>query len=74
MKAEIVERRGCGIDGRIYFRLVSDRRLTRDEIAEAQREAGYHPNGYDGPWAIQDFPLPASNQWVHTWNCAASCD
>lgn len=66
--------RRLGTDGYRYakFEAMFDREPTRQEVTEAQLEAGYHPAGYGPPHSI--VSVPRGNEVVTTFQCAGSCD
>ena len=65
--------RGCATWERNKFRAVFETTPTRDEIADAQLKAGFHPCGYGGPWdVVRRYDDDGS--CVVTWNCSGSCD
>lgn len=47
--------------------------LVKVLAAEAQRQLGYHPEGYSGPDHISTETL-AGGTVVTRWDCRASCD
>lgn len=55
----------------IEFMIVSDRELSHSQIGEAQRKAGYHPDGY----GMYGLKVKTENDvFVHTWGCSSTCD
>lgn len=55
----------------VAFKLVSDREFSHSEIGEAQKNAGYHPDGY-GTWGLK--VVNENGLYFHTWGCSATCD
>ena len=46
--------------------------FQREDIAEAQRQAGYHPGGYGCDNVV--IRKVDDLYWKATWTCAGSCD
>lgn len=59
-----------------YFRaIVPDNDLDKFDAATCQKNCGYNPAGYDGPWPVSQSP--SKDLYGHTiveWACAGSCD
>lgn len=55
-----------------YFEIITDNPLQRDEAAELQIKASYHPGGY-GFYGFKTEQLP-DGKWKNTWNCSNNCD
>ncbi len=65
-------RTGPSISDRVHFRASFTEEPTHSDIFEAQVKAGYHPNGYDGPWVVSKEEK--EGHWLAQWSCSASCD
>lgn len=60
------KRDGAAIWNRVTFTAKAVNRI--ENVYELQKKVGYHPMGYDGPWAV------SREDGVTTWQCSASCD
>jgi Na+-transporting NADH:ubiquinone oxidoreductase subunit NqrA len=57
---------------RVVFEATSRVELSEDQIAELQKQAGYHPAGYGGPIEIHHSFKRGRHHYV--WACWGSCD
>jgi hypothetical protein len=55
------------------FVMTSDSPPSHKDVAQAQIECYYHPNGYGGPSSIQTKENP-DGTYTTTWECSGSCD
>lgn len=72
MRAQVV-RRGFSVGDKTIFRMESDEEPAWQDVAEAQRVAGYHPYGYGGPSGLR-CERDSRGKWLTTWWCRGSCD
>lgn len=72
LTATIVDRRGSGVSGRLYWESsVSKTEISYAEAQAVQDSSGYHSMGY-GFYGFSCQKVKGGYQ--ATWNCAASCD
>jgi hypothetical protein len=64
---------GPGNDATNAYEALFKERPNDDDIAIAQREHGYHPDGYGGPMRVRITQEP-NGEWRVTWESWASCD
>lgn len=57
--------------GRINFKAVSGKELTKEQLFEVQCRLGYHPDGY-GQFNVSKHK--AGDDTITTWQSSASCD
>ena len=55
-----------------YFSMTTDRSPTDDEVAQAQRVAGFDPIGYGNPGAIQRTEERPGEHYTF-WRCSNYC-
>lgn len=68
-----VRQTGYSISDRIHFHATCEKELTREDIAMAQEDAGYHPAGY-GLFHVAITRDATGLLWHADWSCAANCD
>ena len=77
IKEYMIERRDKSPGyGRIWFKAVSGKPLTPEQIFDIQNRLGYHPDGY-GTMQASSTPFASDEKdsgWVTKWCCSASCD
>lgn len=67
-----IKRMGNGISGRVYFSVITDEPLSREDAGKVQAMTGYHPAGY-GFFSLNSEKTD-NGQYNNRWTCAASCD
>lgn len=61
------------IGSQMQWTLKSSEKLNKNKIEEFQTSAGYAPQGYGGPFKLQEKSLP-NGTFEYTWTCYSSSD
>jgi hypothetical protein len=70
-----VQRKGQGISGRVWFQIETTGKIDLEKAAEIQREKGYDPRGYGGPWSFNcKLSDPVLMRYLSSWSCSTSCN
>lgn len=59
----------------VYWKVVSIKEMTKDELMRIQKDYGYHPNGYGFESLDYDLDVTlGSPRYVYRWKCYNICD